>query len=93
MNNLSIKYFHQQLITLINNSGLPVGTAYFIVKDILNELEKTYLNCAYKESQEDNIKEESQTIEIPEPILDKEETENEGTNTNASEYSGSVNDN
>ena len=93
MNNLSIKYFHQQLIALINNSGLPVGTAYFIVKDILNELEKTYLDCAYKESQEDNIKEETQTIEIPEPELNKEEMENEQSSENASEYSGSTDNN
>lgn len=93
MNNLSIKYFHQQLIALINNSGLPVGTVYFIIKDILNELEKTYLNCAYRESQEDNTKEETQTIKISEFELNQEEKENEGTNTDASEYSGSTNDN
>ncbi len=93
MNNATIKYFHQQLMNLINNCGLPVGTAYFIVKDTLNELEKMYLEYAYKESRKDNITEETQIFNVPEPQLSKEEMENEGTNTDASEYSGSTNDN
>ena len=93
MNNLSIKQFYEQLLQLVNSCGLPVGTAYFVLKDVLNEVEKVYNNCLYKESHEDNVKEETQTIDLPVSELTKEEMENEGTNKNASEYSGSINDN
>ena len=94
MNNLGIKIFQQNLYKLINTCGLPVGTAYFILKDATAELEKTFNECAYKESQQDLNKTETQTIEFPQTVQEqKESLENERTNTDASEYSGSTNDN
>jgi len=92
MNNLSIKYFQQELYKVINNCGLPVGTAYFVLKDILNELEKTFNDCVYEESK-NSQNTNTETINIPQNTMFKEEKENEGTNANASEYSGSTNDN
>ena len=93
MNNLTIKYFHEQLLQLVNSCGLPVGTAYFILKDVLREVEKVYNECLYKEAHEENNSTETQTINLVQPEQNKEEMENEGTNTDASEYSGSINDN
>ena len=40
MNNFQIHSFYKNLCDLINNSGLPVATAFFIIKDVLNDLEK-----------------------------------------------------
>ena len=42
MNNASLEIFRQQLVELLNNSQLPVGVAYYIMKDVLIEVEKLY---------------------------------------------------
>lgn len=91
MNNFSIEYFHKQLIDVINNSGLPVGIVYYILKDSLVEVEKLYNECIQAESQENNIQEK--TLKMNLPIDSKEEMENEQSKANASTDSGSVNDN
>ena len=51
MNNYMIEDFHQKLIGLINNSGLTVGTAYFILKDVLNSLEKLYIQSIQEDKE------------------------------------------
>ena len=89
MNNFSIEYFHKQLIELINSSGLPVGIVYYILKDALVEVKNLYNDCLLTESQ-NGEKKEVKTFNIN---ACEEEMENEGTNTDASEYSGSTNDN
>lgn len=92
MNDATIKYFHQQLINLINNCGLQAGTAYFVVKDVLNELEKIYNQNVQEDYQTSN--QETQSIEIPvNENYNEEETENEYTNTESSEYSGGISNN
>ena len=96
MNNSSIKYFQQELIQLINNSNLPVGTVYFVLKDSLNEVEKLFNDCIIKESQSTNSETKKISVPIPQNVgfdENKEETENEGTNTDVAEHSGSTNDN
>lgn len=40
--NIQIEQTKQNLVNNINNSGLPVGVALLIVKDILRELEFNY---------------------------------------------------
>jgi len=96
MNNIAIKDFYDKMLYLINNCGLPVGAAYFVIKDLLNEVEKAYYYSVEKDKedlkthqQDINIQNNEQFMNIPIP---KEETENEGTNTDASEHSGSIND-
>jgi hypothetical protein len=70
--NYQMEIFHEQLIQLINKSGLPIGTAYYIVKDALNELEVGYRKAIYNES---NSSSETTTEEIPL----SEETDDETT--------------
>lgn len=62
MNNYMIEDFHQKLIGLINNSGLTVGTAYFILKDVLNSLEKLYIQSIQEDKE--NINSIIETHEI-----------------------------
>lgn len=62
MNNYMIEDFHQKLIGLINNSGLTVGTAYFILKDVLNSLEKLYIQSIQEDKE--NINSIVETHEI-----------------------------
>ena len=45
MNNLNfqIDNIHQNIINTIQNSGLPIGVMYFIIKSVYQEIEKLYL--------------------------------------------------
>ena len=96
-NNIAVKYFHQQLIKLVNNCGLSVGAAYFVMKDVLNELEKMFNEYAYKESQQDNQSSETQTLNVPDPMEFSKEEEKENKYeqqfTNTTEYSAGNDDN
>lgn len=38
-----IKTFEQQLIQLINNTNLPAGVVYYILKDITKQVEEIYI--------------------------------------------------
>lgn len=52
MNNNDIIYmenFRQNLVSLINNSGLSIGNAYYVFKTVYNDLQGLYDN-ALKES-------------------------------------------
>lgn len=42
-------HFEQNLYNLINNCGLPVDTAFYILKSVYLDFEKTLLNCANNE--------------------------------------------
>lgn len=57
MNNLKIEQLRQTIALTISKSELDVGTVYFILKDILREIEGMYFNQVQKESKE---KEESE---------------------------------
>ncbi len=46
----SIK-FEKDLYDLINGCGLPVDTAFYILKSVYLDFEKTLLNCADNEEQ------------------------------------------
>ena len=50
--NTTINIFKENMANVINNSQLPVGVVYFVVKDILLEVEGAYKATLQKESQE-----------------------------------------
>lgn len=72
--NSNIKQFYDALVQLINNCGLPVGTAYFILKDLTNELQRGYEQAAADESNQ-TPKTHTKTIEV------QEEEKEDGSNT------------
>ena len=41
--NFQIDNIHQNIINTIQNSGLPIGVMYFIIKSVYQEIEKLYL--------------------------------------------------
>ena len=43
----------ETIIRVIQNSGLDIGAAYFIMKDIMNEVEKSYYAQLNKECLEE----------------------------------------
>lgn len=50
----------EQINYAINNSGLDIGAAYFIMKDILNNLEHLYYAQVNKECLEEAEKNENE---------------------------------
>lgn len=52
----------EQINYAINNSGLDIGAAYFIMKDIINNLEHLYYAQVNKECLEEAGKNEKEKI-------------------------------
>lgn len=50
--NLQIENVKQQVINVINNSNLPIGTIYYMFKDILNEVGTEYDRALASERQQ-----------------------------------------
>ena len=50
--NLRIDNLKSMIVRDINNSNLTIGTIYYILKDIVNEIEKLYTKQAEQEYQE-----------------------------------------
>ena len=48
--------FKNDLIVLVNNCGLDISTAYYVLKDVLNITEKEYNKTLIKEQQAAAIK-------------------------------------
>lgn len=60
--NIQIENTRKNLVNDINNSGLPVGVALYILKDIVHELENAYNTIIQREYQnqiEDDIEDEN----------------------------------
>lgn len=59
MNNLKIEQLRQSISTLIGKSELDVGAVYFVLKDILREVEIAYIQQVQKENDEVQEKEKA----------------------------------
>lgn len=49
--NYNMLQFHDQLMDLINNCQLPIGTAYYVCKDVFGELERAFQQCVKAEAE------------------------------------------
>lgn len=49
--NYNMLQFHDQLMDVINNCQLPVGTAYYVCKDVFSELERAFRQCVKNEAE------------------------------------------
>ena len=50
--NTYLNNFKTNMVNEINNSGLPVGVVYYIMKDLLNDIQNAYENTLKKEKEE-----------------------------------------
>lgn len=64
--NTLMQELHRNLIKDINDSKLPVGVVYFVLKDIFNETENSYINAI-------NAEKSATPIEVEETIKEDEE--------------------
>ena len=63
MINSKIEFTKEQLINVINNSGLPIGVIHYLLKDISNEVIVEYNRAIAQEKQqqiEQMLKEEQE---------------------------------
>lgn len=44
MNNLKLRKFEENIRNDIQNSEIPIGSVYYILKNIMNEVEFSYIN-------------------------------------------------
>ena len=66
--NTMIQELHRNLIKDINASQLPVGVVFFVLKDIFNETERSYINTLNAEKM---IKPEEEQEEQKEEQIDE----------------------
>ena len=64
-----IKDFENQLVDLINNTEIPAGAAYYVLKDILTKVQNVFQNNAILDEQQ----EQQQKEEKAEQPQEKEE--------------------
>ena len=78
MSNLDIYKFKEDLVSLINNSNLLAGAAYYVMKDVLKDLENTFkqgIDQDYIKLQNANNQQEIPVEEVEEVDDDIEEAE------------------
>jgi GTP1/Obg family GTP-binding protein len=62
----SIEIYRNNLIDLTNNCGLTIGTAYYVFKDVLKDLEKEYIKAIEKEQNSQTKSQKEETVGIVE---------------------------
>lgn len=77
---LNIKALQEALIDNLNNSGLTIGAALFVLKDVYNTLYLNFLEELENEKKGLNNKTCNKTIDIP--MMEIKEDENNGEQNN-----------
>jgi hypothetical protein len=77
----NLEAFRENLLHLVNNCHLSVGEAYYVLRDVMNELRFVYTEELYKEqmAKEPEVEVEKEFISL-EP--EKEEEMNDGDENN-----------
>ena len=53
--NTRCEHFKNDVLSVVNNSGLPIGVMYFVIRNIMVEIENTYYGALNSEAQEKKI--------------------------------------
>ena len=94
MNNYAGVKLRHDIINLLNSSGVEVIVGYYVVKDILHDLEDVLNEVVEQERNNPQIEHQEVSDEIHFNIQEeKENTDGQSISTNAPEYPGSTNDN
>ena len=66
--------FKQELYNNINNSKLPISVTYYLIKELYENIEKTYNEYERKYIMSKELqKEETHTVEVPLDDISKQE--------------------
>ena len=77
MNNYMIDAFYKKLVKDINECGLPVGVAFFVMKDCLNQIETGYKLAINEENPANTQPEEKEVVINKDQLEDIDATEGE----------------
>lgn len=66
--NYSIENLRQDIYNIINNCNLPIGTVYFVFKDIFGDVAQAYQTAVKQEMQEQTLQMKQQLDNIKEDI-------------------------
>ena len=66
--NYSIENFRQEIYDIINNCQLPIGTVYFIFKDIFGDVSQAYQTAIKQEAQAQILQNQQQLNENEEDM-------------------------
>ena len=73
MLNIQIENFRANIYKVLNNSELLIGTAYYVMKDIMKDLEKNYIVSLEEEKNNLSNTSNTETIDLNvEDIINKE---------------------
>lgn len=56
---MEIESYKKTLINVTNSCGLPIGSAFYVAKDFLRDLEKSYIESLEEEAKEAQAEEAS----------------------------------
>ncbi len=84
--------FEQDLYNLINHSGLQLETAFYILKSVYIDFQNTLNDCLKTEGEYQEHNESIQTVNEDE-LKEMNFKYEQPIDADASEYSGSINDN
>lgn len=80
MLNIQIENFRANIYKVLNNSELLIGTAYYVMKDIMKDLEKNYIVSLEEEKNNLSNTSNTETIDLNvEDIINKENVPKEYT--------------
>lgn len=80
MLNIQIENFRANIYKVLNNSELLIGTAYYVMKDIMKDLEKNYIVSLEEEKNNLSNTSNTETINLNiEDIINKENVPKEYT--------------
>lgn len=73
--NISIEEFKLNIIKLLNNSNMPIGIMYYVMKDVFGELTEeyqNYLNTVTKKRQAAAMAASQEPEAVTEEIIDND---------------------
>lgn len=66
--NYSIEKLRKEIYDVINNCQLPIGTVYFVFKDIFGDVSQAYQAAVKQEAQAQTLQAQQQLNEIKEDM-------------------------
>ena len=56
--NLKCENFKQKVMTLINQSDLPISMIYYMFQSLYKDIEATYINAIYQQKKKEEAKQQ-----------------------------------
>lgn len=70
--NLKMKILEKQLVDILSNSGLPIGTIYYMLKNLLFQIENLYNAQIEKEEMQQYNKQKQNNENVKEQIISQQ---------------------